>query len=105
MSNLPDFLNNAILDNEEHLLLIHFFQFHAKASYVTFYLNTEFSSEGHTSWRNPLQLPAAPGLDSTPSAGAPLEATSNCCPWAGYHPSATPLAPQGWKGVKNQVTE
>ena len=65
MSNLSNSLNNAILDNEEHSLLIHFFQFHAKASYVTFYLNTEFSSEGHTSWKSPLQLSAAPGLHST----------------------------------------
>ena len=54
MSSLSNSPNNAILDNEEHRLLIHFFQFHAKASYVTFYLNTEFSSEGHTSWKSPL---------------------------------------------------
>ena len=55
MASLSNSFNNdAILDNEEHSLLIHFFQFHAKASYVTFYLNTEFSSEGHTSWKSPL---------------------------------------------------
>ena len=93
MSSLSNSFNNdAILDNEEHSLLIH-----TNASFVAFYLNTEFSSEGHTSWRNPLQLPAAPGLDSTPSTGAPLEATSNCCPWAGYHPSATPWRPRAGK--------
>jgi len=91
------FNNDAILDNEEHSLLIHFFQFHAKASFVTFYLNTEFSSEGHTSWKSPLHLSAAPGLDSISSTGAPLEATSNCCPWAGYHPSATPWRPRAGK--------
>ena len=58
MPDYPNFID-AILDNKGHSLLIR-----TNASFVAFNLNTESFSEEHTSLRNPLQLFAAPGLDS-----------------------------------------
>ena len=57
MPDYPNFID-AILDKGHSLLI------RTNASFVTFNFNTESLLEEHTSSRSPLQLFAAPGLDS-----------------------------------------
>ena len=57
MPDYPNFID-AILDKGHSLLI------RTNASFVAFNFNTESFLEEHTSLRNPLQLFAAPGLDS-----------------------------------------